>query len=124
MSNGRTPRFGGYIDDIIIIYCLTSDSDPYWAHADYSFIDDISVSKASIKLTELIFGGVLAPKPRFSQKGRRNLFSRNPPYRRRRLKFYRGPLLIYYTRLINIKSLIAISPRRSNLTRLGVVYYN
>ena len=21
---------------IIIIYCLTSDSDPYWAHADYS----------------------------------------------------------------------------------------
>jgi hypothetical protein len=20
----------------IIIYCLTSDSDPYWAHADYS----------------------------------------------------------------------------------------
>ena len=21
---------------IIIIHCLTSDSDPYWAHADYS----------------------------------------------------------------------------------------
>ena len=23
-------------DLIIIIYCLTPDSDPYWAHADYS----------------------------------------------------------------------------------------
>jgi hypothetical protein len=55
MSNGRTPRFGSYIDNIL-------------------------VSKASIKLTELIFDGVLAPKPRFSQKGRRNLFSRNPLY--------------------------------------------
>jgi len=43
MLNGRTPRFGSYIDNIL-------------------------VSKASIKLTELIFGGVLAPKPRFSQK--------------------------------------------------------
>ena len=55
MSNGRTPRFGSYIGNIL-------------------------VSKASIKLTELNFGGVLAPKPRFSQIGRRNLFSRNPPY--------------------------------------------
>ena len=55
MLNGRTPRFRSYIDNIL-------------------------VSKALIKLTKLIFGGVLAPKPRFSQKGRRNLFSRNPPY--------------------------------------------
>jgi len=54
MSSGRTLQFGSYIGDIL-------------------------VSKASIKLIELIFGGVLAPKPRFSQKGRRNLFSRNPP---------------------------------------------
>jgi len=55
MLNGRTPRFGSYIGDIL-------------------------VSKASIKLIELIFGGVLAPKRRFSQIGRRNRFSRNPPY--------------------------------------------
>jgi hypothetical protein len=55
MSNGRTLRFGSYIDNILVL-------------------------KALIKLTELIFSGVLAPKPRFSQKGRRNLFSRNPPY--------------------------------------------
>ena len=26
-----------YLNDIIIIiHCLTSDSDPYWAYADYS----------------------------------------------------------------------------------------
>jgi hypothetical protein len=25
-----------YRDNIIIIHCLMSDSDPYWAHADYS----------------------------------------------------------------------------------------
>ena len=55
MSNGRTPQFGSYIGNIL-------------------------VSKALIKLTKLNFGGVLAPKPRFSQIGRRNLFSRNPPY--------------------------------------------
>ena len=44
-----------------------------------NYMDNILVSKASIKLTVLIFGGVLAPKPRFSKKRRRNLFSRNPP---------------------------------------------
>jgi len=55
MLNGRILRFGSYIDNIL-------------------------VSKALIKLIKLIFGRVLALKPRFSQKGRRNLFSRNPPY--------------------------------------------
>ena len=34
----RGPQWGilqGSRVNIIIIYCLTSDSDPYWAHADY-----------------------------------------------------------------------------------------
>ena len=55
MLNGRIPRFGSYIGDILVL-------------------------KALIKLTKLVLGRVLAPKRRFSQKGRRNLFSRNPPY--------------------------------------------
>jgi hypothetical protein len=53
MLNGRTPRFRSYINDILVL-------------------------KALIKLNKLIFSRVLALKPRFSQKGRRNLFSRNP----------------------------------------------
>jgi hypothetical protein len=57
MLNGRTLRFRSYIDDILVL-------------------------KALIKLTKLIFSGVLAPKPRFSQKGRRNLFYINVSYRR------------------------------------------
>jgi len=53
MLNGRTLRFGSYIGNILVL-------------------------KALIKLIELIFGRVLAPKQRFSQIGRRNRFSRNP----------------------------------------------
>ena len=52
--NGKTPRFGSYIDGIL-------------------------VSKASIKLIKLIFGGVLALKRRFSQIGRGNSILRGPP---------------------------------------------
>ena len=67
MLNGRTLRFRSYIGNIL-------------------------VSKASIELIELIFGGVLAPKRRFSQKGRRNIFSRNPPYNTKNLLI--GQILI------------------------------
>ena len=58
MLDTKTPRFGSYIDNIL-------------------------VSKASIKLIELILVRSWRLKPRFSQIGRRNLFLGRPPYLRK-----------------------------------------
>ena len=57
-----------YIRIILIIHCLTSDSDPYWAHTDYSLFI-------------------------YREK---TLWSISPPFRTCLLSAYELPIVLYY----------------------------